>query len=287
MALVAIHAVVYITANVAMIAIRVRLGVAVRALEDAIVGRIRVTRRADSVCVAVIDVEPGVIESGAQPTRGGVASSARGRESRRRVIRIVRGLVFRLMTTKAIGRHRGVVVVHVTACTRHGRVLSRQGEAGVVVVETCGTPGCRTVAYLALLREAGRNVAGIVCALEIFQMAADTSRNSNVVVGVRVTLAALQTRVSARKRPSGRCVIERCRIPVRRRMANLALLRETGRRVVGVVRALKVFQMAANASRAAQIVVPVGMALRARHADMRSCERESGLGVIEGRRLPR
>jgi hypothetical protein len=118
-------------------------------------------------------------------------------------------------------------------------------------------------------------------------MAANTSRNRNVVVGVRVTLAALQTRVSARQRPASRCVIERCRIPVRRRMANLALLREASRRVVRVIRTLEVFQMAADARRAAQVVVPVSMAQRTRHADMRPRQRESGLGVIESRRLPR
>jgi len=37
MALVAVHAVVYIAAHIAMIAVGVRLGVAVRALEDAVV----------------------------------------------------------------------------------------------------------------------------------------------------------------------------------------------------------------------------------------------------------
>ena len=45
--------------------------------------------------------------------------------------------------------------------------------------------------------------------------------------------------------------------------------------------------MATDASRSSQVVVPVGMALRTRHADVRSREREAGLGVIERRRLPR
>lgn len=37
MALVAVHAVVHIAADIAMIAVSVRLGVAIRALEDAVV----------------------------------------------------------------------------------------------------------------------------------------------------------------------------------------------------------------------------------------------------------
>lgn len=287
MALVAIHAVVHVTTNVAMITIRVRLGVAIRALECAVVGRIRVTRCADPVCIAVIHGEPRVIESGSQPGRRCVARCARGRESCRHVVRAVRALIVHLVTTEAVSGHRGVVVVHVTtgACDRC--VLPRQGETCVVVVEACRAPSRRAVTHFALLWESGRNVARIVRALEIIQVAADASRVSDVVVRIGVALAALQSRVCSRQRPAGRCVIECCRIPVRGRMANLALLRETGRRVVGAVRALKVFQMAADASRAAQVVVPVSVALRTRHADMGPRKWEAGLGVIEGRWLPR
>ena len=68
MALVAIHAVVHVTTHVAMITIGVRLGVAVRALEDAVVGRVRVTGRTYAVRVAVVHGEPRVIESGSQPS---------------------------------------------------------------------------------------------------------------------------------------------------------------------------------------------------------------------------
>ena len=93
--------------------------------------------------------------------------------------------------------------------------------------------------------------------------------------------------MSARQRPTGRRVIERCRIPVRGRMADLALLREAGRRVVWIVRALEIIQMAANTSRARKIVISVRVALRTRHADMRSSEWKTSLGVIKGRRLPR
>ena len=203
MALVAIHAVVHVTTNAAMITIRVRLGVAGRALEDVVVGRICMTRRADSVRIAVIHREPCVIESSSQPTRGCVASGARGRETRGHVIRIVRALVVRLVTAEAVGRNRGVVVIHVTARTRHGSVLSRQGETSVVVVEACRAPGSRTVAYVALLRESGRNMVRIVRSLEIIQMAADAGRVCNVVVRIDVTLAALQSGVSPRQRPAG------------------------------------------------------------------------------------
>ena len=104
-------------------------------------------------------------------------------------------------------------------------------------------------------------------------MAADAGRVCDVVVCVDMTLAALQTE-SARQWPAGGCVIERRRIPVRRCMANLALLREASRRVIGVVRVLEVFQMAADAGRAAQVVVHSLMALRTCDADMRAGDRK-------------
>jgi len=142
------------------------------------------------------------------------------------------------------------------------------------------------VAHIALLWESGRNVTWIVRALKIFEVAADASSVCDVVVCISVALAALQSGVSTRQRPSSRRVIERRRVPVRSRVAYFALLREAGSAVVRIVRALKVFQMAANASRSRKVVVAVGMALRTRHADMRSREREASLGVIESRRLP-
>jgi hypothetical protein len=199
-----------------------------------------VARRADPVRVAVIHGEPRVIESGSQPTRGRVASGAACRESRRYVIRIIRGLIFRLVTAEAVGRNCSVVVVHVTVCTCHGRVLPGQWETRVAVVEGRRAPGRRAVAHVALLRKADRRVVWVVRVLKILQMAAYAGRVCNVVVRIDVTLAALQSRVSPRQRPSGRCVVERCRVPVRGRMADLALLREAGRRVVWVVRVLKI-----------------------------------------------
>ena len=122
-----------------------------------------------------------------------MASSARGRESCRNVVRTVGGLVLRLVTAEAVGGHAGVVVVDVTASTRDGGVLPRQRKRCVVVVEACRTPGCRTVAHLALLRESGRNVTWIVRALEILQMAAYAGGVCDVVVRIGMTLAALQS----------------------------------------------------------------------------------------------
>ena len=154
MALVAVHAVVHVTAHVDMTIVGVRLGVAVRALKYAVVRRIRMTGRTDTVRVAMSHREPRVIKGSSQPGRGGMTSRARGREPGRYVIRIVRSLVVSLVAAVAVGRDRGVVVVDVATRTRHGGVRPGQRETGVVVIEARRTPGRRAMAYFALLWKA-------------------------------------------------------------------------------------------------------------------------------------
>ena len=76
--------------------------------------------------------------------------------------------------------------------------------------------------------------------------------------------------------------------PRRGAVALLASLRESGTDVVGIGRALEVFQVAADAGRvrAGQIVVAVHVALCALHAGVRPGQRESGRRVIEVRAHP-
>ena len=65
-------------------------------------------------------------------------------------------------------------------------------------------------------------------------------------------------------------------------MADVALLGQVGRNVVGVVCTLKVFEVATHAGGAGQVVIVVGMALTALHIGMGAGERPSGSRVIEG-----
>ena len=58
-------------------------------------------------------------------------------------------------------------------------------------------------------------------------------------------------------------MIETCRAPRRRAVADFALLGETRRDVVRVARSLEIIEMAANAGRISKVVVPVRMALAA------------------------
>ena len=121
------------------------------------------------------------------------------------------------------------------------------------------------MALIAGLRESGRHVIGIGCALEILQVALHTGAAGQVVVVVHVTLCARDRCVCPGQCKTGSGVIERRRRPVGRAMALLAGLRETRAHVVRVGGALEILQVAAHASRVRrrQVVVAVHMALHA------------------------
>ena len=129
MALVTIHAVVYVSANALVILIGLALGVTVGALENGIVVRIDVAGRAHAVRVAVVDRELRVlrvIEGCVQPARRRMARLAGSWEELRlrRVSRVRGVVVIRLVTTNAGRRQSGVVVVDVAvrAHSRRNRV---------------------------------------------------------------------------------------------------------------------------------------------------------------------
>ena len=92
--------------------------------------------------------------------------------------------------------------------------------------------------------------------------------------------------MGACQRPSGRGVIEGSAAPVRGGVAHLALLREPSGRVIRIVGTLKILQVATDTGGGGEVVVTVGMALRALHADMGTRQREPGFRVIELSRLP-
>ena len=82
MAVVAIHAVVDVTANTLVSSVGVRLGMAVRALENAVVTGIGMAGGAHPIRPAVIGRKPSVIEGCIQPAAGRVTSDAGRGKSR-------------------------------------------------------------------------------------------------------------------------------------------------------------------------------------------------------------
>ena len=126
---VAVHAVVHIPVDALVVPVRLRFRMAIGALENRVVIRIRVARRTHSIRVAMVDRERRVlrvIERRVQPVRGAMTVLARRREELRLrcMPRIRRVVVVGLVAADAGSRQRGVVVVDVAvhAGARRNRV---------------------------------------------------------------------------------------------------------------------------------------------------------------------
>src|ERR1700758_5686291 len=108
---VAIDAVVDISANPTVPGIGLCLGVAVCTLENRIVGWVGMARRTHPVGAAMVHREKGVVESCIQPTRRGVTRPTSSRESRGNMVGIGRALVVHLVTRITIGGSVGEIVI--------------------------------------------------------------------------------------------------------------------------------------------------------------------------------
>jgi len=116
-------------------------------------------------------------------------------------------------------------------------------------------------------------------------VAGDAGRARQIVVIVDVAVRALawRHRVQSGQRESGAVVIERRAEPRARVMALLAGLREILRDVIWIARALKIFQMARDTSRARQTVVIADVAIDALswRNRMRSGQHKTCTAMIE------
>lgn len=151
--LVTVNAVVDVPFHALMFAVGLRRRVAVRALEHRVIVRVRMTRRAHPVGVAVGNRELRVlrvIKRRTGPRRRVVAILARGREKLRlrRMPRVRRVVVIGLVAADACGRERCVVAVDVAvgALPRRYRVRPCQREWRVVVVKRRIRPHDRVMA---------------------------------------------------------------------------------------------------------------------------------------------
>ena len=221
-ALVAVHAVVHVAVHLRVVeVVRIIPAVAASALEDGVIVRIRMARRAHAIGIAVIDGEARVlrvIERRRSPASGRMARRAlRRREERRlrRVSRIRCVGVQRLVTADARQRERRVVIVHmaVRASSRRHRVQSRQREWRVVVIERRIRPQDGVVAEFAGRREARvRHRRGCVVVVRLVARNARRHRNAVIVVLVAVDAGQRRRHVRPYQRESGRSVIK---LPIR------------------------------------------------------------------------
>jgi len=117
-----------------------------------------------------------MVECRCRPCRRVVANFALLRESRRRVIGIVRSLEILQVATDAGCVRNIVIAVDVTLAALNTRVRSRQWKSGLGVIEIRGRPRRRGVAHVTGLRNSGGHMVGFVRSLVILQVARDTTR---------------------------------------------------------------------------------------------------------------
>jgi len=196
MALITIHAVIHIPADVRVMEIgRVPAPMATRALENRVIVRIRVAGRAHTVSVPMGHWEPGMVERCPRPRSCVVASRAGGRKNGwRRFMNWIRGgVVVCLVATVAGRRKSGVVIIYVTCSAGYGRMESRQRKRRGVVVKLSVRPQRGVVAELAGCRETYLDVVNRrSCGVVIVQVAghAGRVRTCQIIVVVDVAIGA-------------------------------------------------------------------------------------------------
>jgi len=134
-ALVAVDAVVDVSAHALVTRIGLTLGMTIRTLEYEVVTGISVAGGTHASRVAMIGRPPGMVEGRSSPRRGGMTRLAGCGETGSDMIRVRSGLIDRFMTGIAVCGYGRVIVVNVTICTGHRGVCSGQRERCVVVIE--------------------------------------------------------------------------------------------------------------------------------------------------------
>ncbi len=155
------------------------------------------------------------------------------------------------------------------------------------VVELRPLPLRRAVADRAVLREARRDVIRIRRAVVVGEVATVAGGRRALVDVVLVALGALDR--SMRPGEGGlrrRRVVELGALPLCRRMADGAVLREARSHVVWIRSLVEVRQVATVAGGRRTGVLAVNVARRALSVAVRAGERESGLGMVELGSLP-
>jgi len=168
--------VVNVVGHAGVVGVRIRLAVrmAVDAGESGVIRRIDMAGAAGRPYPRVragVNREPGVVESGPRPRSCVVAQRAGGGEGCRHVVGIGGALVILLVAGIAGRRRSCELIINVATGAGHGGVRAGQGEAGQVVIKAGRHPRRGGMAHLALLREAGGRVIGIVGVLEILEVA--------------------------------------------------------------------------------------------------------------------
>ena len=226
----------------------------------------------------------GVVEDGAVPIDRAMAAGTILRETRLFVRRVVGVVVIGLVTAPARPACQIEVIVGVALGALQAGVRAGQRKPGSRVVKSSRSgpvEGRSSMAQGAVLREPARFVRRVVGSVEVAEMAVDAGRAVQAEVVVDVARRALLGGVEAEQLESGGGVVEGGAGPIGGGVAHSAVLGEAGRRVVGTGGLLEIGKMASHALLRGAGEYSVHVTLGARHAGVRSSQRERAQVVIE------
>ena len=184
------------------------------------------------------------------------------------MVRAVGCLEILKVTSDAERAGQLVIIVDVALVALDRGMESGKRPTGGRMIKRCSEPRGCAVAHGAVRREAYGRVRRIVSGVEIAHVARSTLsvRSGQLVVAINVTLLTGNCRVKPGENPTCACMIESGIAPVGRVMALLAALRKVCLHMVGIRRALEIFQVAGSTRGARKLVIVVHMALRAGRA---------------------
>ena len=155
------------------------------------------------------------------------------------------GIVLVRMARVASRAQGSVLPAGVALRARRSSMFTGERELGFAVIESRAQPVGGRVAQRTILWKSGGGVIRIVSALVILQVAGTASGTESFVNSTRMALDTSRRYMLAGERERClRCVIKRSSGPVGRSVAELAILRETGCRVIRIICALVVGQVA-------------------------------------------
>ena len=132
-------------------------------------------------------------------------------------------------------------IVHVTCCTGHGSMLSRQRKFAEIVIERCTLPLRRGVTRFALLREICLTMVWTYRLIVVFQMTITARAGRTLKYAARMTLSTSDGNVFTGQAETGQRVVVKLRtLPCRAGMAGRTIAWKASRDVIWIGRVRKV-----------------------------------------------
>ena len=197
------------------------------------------------------------------------------------MVRIGDGRVLRLMARVAVSRSARVASADVAIGAGNRRVCTRKREERLDVIEDRGDPCTRVGAYLAIRRESAGDVVRIRCLLEVRLVAGDAGGAETDEHPAGMATTACERYMRTRQRECCLGVVEYGAQPIRRAVADRAVVGEAGGNVIGIRGLLEGRKVASRTLRWRAGKTSACVTLRAGNSGMCSGERENGGAVIK------